>query len=101
MHRLNMELDLQSLFGLLCTAVHIGRDTETPPSPTHLGSYTRALLVSQNKRHLFLKPPAVMSLNELFLAGNTLYTVLLKFQDFLEYPAPDPRRSIPGEEEFS
>jgi hypothetical protein len=25
-HRLNMELDLQSLFGLLCTAVLIGRD---------------------------------------------------------------------------
>jgi hypothetical protein len=42
-----------------------------------------------------------MSLNELFLAGNILYTVLLKFQDFLESPAPDPRRSIPGEEEFS
>jgi hypothetical protein len=31
MHRLNMELDLQSLFGLLCTAVLIGRDTVTPP----------------------------------------------------------------------
>jgi hypothetical protein len=26
-----MELDLQSLFGLLCTAVLIGRDPATPP----------------------------------------------------------------------
>ena len=35
--RLNMELDLQSLFGLLCTAVLIGWDPSTPPLPTHLG----------------------------------------------------------------
>ncbi len=30
-HRLNMELDLQSLFGLLCAAVLIGWDPATPP----------------------------------------------------------------------
>jgi hypothetical protein len=35
--RLNMELDPQSLFGLLCTAVLIGRETPQPPPP-HLGS---------------------------------------------------------------
>ncbi len=52
-HKLNMELDLQSLFGLLCTAVLIGRDPATPPLPP-LGSYTRALLVSQDRRHLFV-----------------------------------------------
>ncbi len=28
-----MDLDLQSLFGLLCTAVLIGLDLATPPSP--------------------------------------------------------------------
>ncbi len=27
-----------------------------PPSPSHLGSYTRALLVSQDKRHFFVTP---------------------------------------------
>jgi hypothetical protein len=32
-HRLNMELDLQSLFGFLCTAVLIGLDPATPPFP--------------------------------------------------------------------
>ncbi len=48
MHRLNKEVDLQSLFGLLCTAVLIVWDPpETPPLPPHLGSHTRALLVSQ------------------------------------------------------
>jgi hypothetical protein len=51
-----MELDLQSLSGLLCTAVLIGRDPATPPLPPHWGSYTRALLVSQDRRHLFLTP---------------------------------------------
>ncbi len=49
-HRLNMGFDLQSLFGLLCTAVLIGWDHATPPS------YTRALLVSQDRRHLFVTP---------------------------------------------
>ncbi len=48
-----MELDLQSLFGLLCTAVLNGYDPATPPLAAHLGSYTRTLLVSQDRRHLF------------------------------------------------
>ncbi len=36
-HRLNMELDLQSLFGLLCTAELIGWDPETPSPPPSFG----------------------------------------------------------------
>ncbi len=55
-HRLNTELDFQSLFGLLCTAVLIGWDPATHPLPPHLGSYTRALLVSQNRQYLFITP---------------------------------------------
>ncbi len=50
---LNMELDLQSLLGLLCTAVLAVWDPATPPC---LGSYTRALLVRQDRRHLFVTP---------------------------------------------
>ncbi len=43
LRKLNMELDLQSLFGLLCTAVLlIGWDPATTPLPPHLGSYSRA-----------------------------------------------------------
>jgi hypothetical protein len=53
-HRLNMELDLQSLFGLLCTAVL--ETPQLPPLPPHLGSYTRALSVSQDRRHLLVTP---------------------------------------------
>jgi hypothetical protein len=49
-HRLNMDLDLQSLFVHSCT--HWLRTSN--PLPSHLGSYTRALLVSQDKRHLFV-----------------------------------------------
>ncbi len=46
MHRLNMELDLQSLFGL---HVHSCTHCLSPrnPPPPNLGSYTRALLVLQ------------------------------------------------------
>ncbi len=54
-HWLNMEVDLQSLFGLLCTAVLIGWDPAIPPFPPHLGSHTRALLVSQARRYLASK----------------------------------------------
>ncbi len=55
-HRLNMELDLKSLFGLLCTlCTHWLRPRNSPPPP-YLGSYTRALLVSQDRQHLFVTP---------------------------------------------
>jgi hypothetical protein len=61
-HGLNMELDLQSLFGLLCTAVLIGWDPATPPPfPPHLGSYQRALLVSQDRRHLLVTPSWILA----------------------------------------
>jgi hypothetical protein len=53
-HRLNMELDIQSLFGLLCTAVLMGQDPLTPLLPPILGSYMRTLFVSQDRRHIFL-----------------------------------------------
>ncbi len=57
-HMINMNIDLQSLLGLL-TAVyscnHWLRPRNSPPPPRpHLGSYTRALLVRQERRHLFV-----------------------------------------------
>ncbi len=73
-----MELDLQSLFGLLCTAVPIGGNLATPPLPPamqglHLGSYTRALLVSQDRRHLYVTPWSEWK-NDIFsvLVGHVL-----------------------------
>jgi hypothetical protein len=55
-----MELDLKSLFGLhVHSCAHWLRPrilTPPSPSPRHLGSYTRALLVSQDRRHLFVTP---------------------------------------------
>jgi hypothetical protein len=53
-HRLNMELDLHSLFGLHVCA-HSLAETPQHPLPPRLGSYTRALLVSQDG-HLFATP---------------------------------------------
>ncbi len=58
-----MELDLQSLFGLLCSNTYWLRPRISPPPPApHLGSYTRALLVSRDRRHLFVTP-SPLSLN--------------------------------------
>ncbi len=59
-HRLNMELDLQNLFGIhvhSCTHYHWLRPNKPQLPPAHLGSYTRALLVNQDRRHLFVTPP--------------------------------------------
>ncbi len=60
-HRLNMEVDLHSFFWaschVMCTAVLIGWDPAPPPSPIrHWDSYMRTLLVSQDRRHLFVTP---------------------------------------------
>ncbi len=55
-HRLNMELDIQSLFGLNVNSCTHWPRLHPPPISPHLGSYTRALLVSQDKRHLFVTP---------------------------------------------
>ncbi len=50
-----MEFDLQSLFGL-----HVHSCTRWPRSrnPPHLGSFTRSVLVCQDRRHLFVTPLA-------------------------------------------
>ncbi len=48
-------VDLQGLFGLhLHSCTHHWLRPRNPPS--HLGSYTSALLVSQDRRHLFGDP---------------------------------------------
>jgi hypothetical protein len=52
-----MEFDLQSLFGLLCTAVLIGRDPATPPSP-RIWCHIRGRYWSAKIDDFSLKPPA-------------------------------------------
>jgi hypothetical protein len=54
-HGLNRELDFQSLFGIHVHSCSHWLRLLIPPPP-HLGSYTRALLVSQGRRHLFVNP---------------------------------------------
>ncbi len=50
-----MELDLQSLFELhVHSCSRWLRDRNPPPSSPQLGSYTRALVVSQDRWHLFV-----------------------------------------------
>ncbi len=53
-----MELDHQSLhvFGLHVHSYTHRLRPRNPLPPPHLGSYTRALLVSQDRRHLFMTP---------------------------------------------
>jgi len=52
-----MELDLQTLLGLLCAAALIGwLRPRNSPLPPHLGSNTWTLLVSQDRLHLFVTP---------------------------------------------
>ena len=56
-HRLNMELDLQSLLGLhVHSCAHWLRLRNIPPPLFGLTLYTRALFVSQDRRHLLVNP---------------------------------------------
>jgi hypothetical protein len=59
-HTWNMEGDLHSLFGLhvtWCAQLYSLAETpQLPPLPPHRDSYTRALLVSKDRRHLFVSP---------------------------------------------
>ncbi len=75
-HRLSIELDLQILFGLLCTAVLIGWEPATPPLPPHLGSYKSALLVIQDRRHLFVTP-CLVALRICWILHGTLHEHLI------------------------
>ncbi len=58
-HMLNMDIDLPSLLWLhVHSCTHWLRPRKTPlPQPPHLGSYTRALLVSQDRRPISLCDP--------------------------------------------
>jgi hypothetical protein len=59
-HRLNMDVDLQSLFGLhvtWCAQLYsLAEAPQLPPISPHWVSYTRALLVGKDRRHLFVTP---------------------------------------------
>jgi hypothetical protein len=55
-----MEFDLQSFFGLRVPSCMYSlaelRPRNPPTLPPHFGLYTRALLVSQDRRHLYVTP---------------------------------------------
>ncbi len=53
-HRLTMESDLQSLFGLHVHSCTRWLRPRNPPPPAFGRIYTRALLVSQDRRHIFV-----------------------------------------------
>ncbi len=71
----------------MCTAVLVGWDPQNPPHPTppHLGSYMRALLVSQHRRHLLEAP----------------YTVKTPDVDFRTYNRMPQDQTVHGAENVS
>jgi hypothetical protein len=81
-----MERDLQSLFGphvYSCTHWPIPRN---PPPPPHLGSYTRAVLVSQDRRrHLFVTP-LISPHRQATWAGQSCWVACLCFLVLYQLP---------------
>ncbi len=77
----------------MCTAVPYSL-AETPqlPIPPHLGSYTRVLLVSQNRRHLFVTPCVPLS-DDSYLAGRffNLLSILTVFGSITVFRMQNPR----------
>ncbi len=70
-YRLNMDISKVYL-GSMCTAVHVGWDPRKPPPPPYLGSYTRALLVSQDRWHLFVTPWLRATVNFSLYSSSTI-----------------------------
>jgi hypothetical protein len=67
-HRLNMEVDLKVYLGSMSRDVHscrysLAATLQPPPILPHWDSYTRALLVSKDRRHLFVTPPPLNHTN--------------------------------------
>ncbi len=97
-HRLNMEQDLQSSFGLLCTAALLGWDPATPP-PTHLGSNTRALLVNQDRQRLFVTPCALpKSFYAVLQIRISIRIRIRRILMFLDLLGPDPLPVLRGKD---
>ncbi len=75
-HRLNMEVDLQSLFGLHVTwwaqLFSLAETPQLPPSPRIWTRKTRALLVSKDRRHLFLTPCSYLRFSNLWRVGGSM-----------------------------
>ncbi len=88
-HRLNMELDLQSLFGLLCTAVlySLAETRQLPPLWAHTRG--RALLSSQDRRHLLVTPcPKRTKLYHLTTQHCPFQTVYVRAADRISRHCP-------------
>jgi hypothetical protein len=74
-----MELDPKFICAPEYSCTHWLRPA-TPPSPLHLGSYTRALLVSQDRRHLFVTPCVqIESRGRIFSPFMQMYFTLRSF----------------------
>jgi hypothetical protein len=73
----------------MCTAVLIGWDPANPPPspPLHLGSYWRAFLVSQDRRHLFVTPCLNASI---FMPSYYTCTICNGFNPFLNHQTRAP-----------
>jgi hypothetical protein len=70
----NMELDLQSLFELLCTGVLIGWDPATPtPSPRIWARIRGRLLDRQDGWHPFVTPSCSLSRRQAFRLFHYLF----------------------------
>ncbi len=81
----------------MCTAVLIGwvPATPPPPPPPHLGSNTGALLVSQDRRHLYVTPCKTLSQpRNVFQNGND-FPVSFYSNLFTIRPIHRPKQTIP------
>ncbi len=89
--RLKMELDLQSLFRLLCTAVLIGWDPPTLPSPRIWAHIQGALLVSQDRQQLFVTPWFSPSCDFLTFEFSTTRWAIMVWCEISSLPCANPK----------
>ncbi len=99
--RLNMEVDLQSLFGIhvtWCAQLHsLAEAPQSPASPRSWTRITRALLVSKDRRHLLVTPASYKTLTCLWPTAEVqvLFTLLNLRYFFFIYFYPSLFDSYP------
>ncbi len=69
----------------MCTAVLTAETPHPHPHPPHLGAYTRALLVSQNRRHLFVTPWLIPNLPVFNCLLTSYFLLNRKIHVFIPY----------------
>ncbi len=101
-HRLNIELIFKDYLGFCVQLYSMAETPQLPPPPLHLGSYTKAQMVIQDRRHLFathwLQPKIQIFFD---VPGRNLFTLILPIDSDIVAISRPGREQGPARVDFN